>query len=98
MTTDHQTRLDLDALYRDLDDLLASCEGLNRHDQAIACITFCVEEGITTGPQIIGILRHKGFNNRHIGKLLHDFSGSDPVQHFWWRDETGTYHRHPSVV
>jgi hypothetical protein len=95
MTIDHQPHRDLDALYHDLDDLIAACEGANRHDQAIAAISFCIDEGINTGPQIIGMLKRRKFNSRHIGLLLHDLASSDPARHFWWRDGDGVYRCHP---
>lgn len=78
-------------IFRDLDGLLEDCAGTNRHDQAIVAITFCIDEGINLGEQIIGVLRRKGFNPRHVGKLLHDHSGDDSARHFWHRDAEGHY-------
>lgn len=78
-------------IFRDLDGLLEGCAGTSRHDQAIVAITFCIDEGITLGQQIIGVLRRKDFNPRHVGKLLHDLSGDDIARHFWHRDAEGHY-------
>ena len=95
MTIEINSTRDIDAIYRDLGTLLEGCEGTSRHDQAIAAISFCIDEGINTGPQIIGMLKRKEFNPRHIGLLLHDLAGSDPARHFWWRDGDGVYRCHP---
>lgn len=91
MTNPNHSPRPMNEIFRDLAGLLEGCAGTNRHDQAIVAITFCIDEGITTGQQIIGVLRHMGFNARHVGKLLHDLSGNDPARHFWHRDAEGHY-------
>lgn len=96
MTIDRNPPRDMDAIYRDLDELLAGCAGTSLHDQAIVGISFCIDERIDTGPQIIGMLKRKDFKGRHIGKLLHDLSGADPARHRWHRDGAGHYHLLPS--
>ena len=97
MTNDRHTPRDMNDIYRDLDELLASCAGANLHDQAIVGINFCIDEGIDLGAQIIGALRRKGFNPRHIGKLLHDLSGSNPARHRWQRGDDDRYRNLPDA-
>lgn len=96
MTNDRNPPRDMDEIYRELDELLAGCAGTSLHDQATVGISFCIDERIDTGPQIIGLLRRAGFNARHIGKTLHDLSGADPARHRWQRDEAGHYRHLPS--
>lgn len=97
MINDRKTPRDINDIYRDLDELLANCAGTNLHDQVIVGIHFCIDEGIDLGSQIIGVLRRKGFNPRHIGKLLHDFSGSNPARHRWQRGEDDRYRNLPEA-
>lgn len=91
MSEDRNPPRDMAAIYHDLDRLLENCAGTSRHDQAIVGINFCIDEGIDTGPQIIGVLKRKDFKSRHVGKLLFDLTGDDPARHLWFKDAEGRY-------
>ena len=64
----------------------------NKHDRATALIAACIAEGVNTKSRIIGVLATLGFNRGHIAKWLGMHTGSNPVRHWWKRDEAETYH------
>ena len=97
MINDRNSPRPVNDIYRDLRELLDACAGTNLHDQAMVGISFCIDEGIDQGPQIIGALRRMGFNPRHIGKLLHDLAGSNPARHRWQRGKDDRYRNLPSA-
>lgn len=60
-----------DALYQEMNDLIASCgTEANRHDLAIVTIEASLDNGINTKSHLIGFLQHLGFDRGHIAKLL----------------------------
>lgn len=87
---DHSPRPMNDVL-SDLDGMLEACASTSRRTQAVVAIIFCINEGITLGQQIIGVLRRKGFSPRHIDTLLHDLSGDATACPIWHRDAEGHY-------
>lgn len=95
MTDDCNPPLDMREFFYDLRELLDACADASRHDQAKVGISFCIDHGIDTGPEIIGVMRQMGFNNRHIGAVLHAFSGASPARHYWQRDEARHYRNLP---
>lgn len=97
MTNDRNTPLDMGEFFYDLRELLDASAEASRHDQAIVGISFCIDHGIDTGPQIIGVMRQMGFNHRHIGAVLHSFSGASPIRYYWQRDEAGHYRNLPQA-
>lgn len=97
MANDHNAPADMDEFYHDLRELLDACAGTSRHDQAKVGISYCIDQGLDTGPRIIGALRWVGFKPRHIGAILHANSGSDPARHYWQRDDAGHYRNLPSA-
>jgi predicted metal-dependent phosphotriesterase family hydrolase len=78
-------------IFRDLDGMLEACARTSRRTQAVVAIVFCINEGITFGQQIIGVLRRKGFSPRHVAILLQDLSGDDTACPIWHRDAEGHY-------
>lgn len=81
------------AIFDRLRGLMAAC-GSNKHDVAIALISACIEEGVDTGPRIIGTLRRLELNPGHAARMLKEGTGSDPARHRWQRDEEGRYSLH----
>ena len=80
------------ALFDRLRGLIDACSlEANRHDQAIAVITACIDEGIDTRPRIVGMMKHLGFDYRHAAMTLNDAAGIDSDRHRWRRDATGRY-------
>ena len=56
------------ALHR-IRQLLDACGTSNRHDLAIVAIEALIEEGVNTGPAIIGAARSLGFKASHAGAI-----------------------------
>lgn len=87
-----QSREDLNAFFQGLRELDQACRpNGNKHDRVTALICACIDEGIDTGPRVVGAIKRLGFNAQHVGKLLHDHTGSDPARHHWQRTEAGRY-------
>ena len=63
----------------------------NKHDLAIVLITACISEGVNTGPKIIGVLTHLGFNNKHVAMILKAEAGTNPELHRWRKTQDGHY-------
>lgn len=97
MTNDREMPCDIDEFFLGLRELLDACAGTSRHDQAIVGIHYCIDKGWDTGSQIIGSMKRMGFNGRHIGAVLHAFSGSNPARHYWLRGEDGRYRNLPDT-
>lgn len=90
MTTQSLTSAQISQLYADMDRLTVDC-GPSRHERAIICIQVCIANEIVTGSHIVGLLKGKGFNPRHVGKILKDGAGIDPSRYHWRRDAAGSY-------
>ena len=75
-------------MFRRLEDLYWLCkrDGLNKQDQAIVLIRACIEEGITTGPSIVGTAAHVGLNPKHVGAVL-----TKSIGNLWHRDDNRVY-------
>lgn len=77
------------------EDIRQALRGLpknaNIHDRARLSIGICIENGIVTTGAIIGVLMKLDFSNRHAAAILTGSTGTDPVRHFWTRDENGQY-------
>lgn len=58
----------------------------NLHEQVIALIIACLDEGLSAGPEIVGTISHLGFNPRHVGMQLNEGIG-----HMWQRDGERVY-------
>lgn len=88
------------AFFQGLRDLDGQCRsrGVNKHDRAIVLIIACIEEGLNTGPRIVGALRKLGFNPRHVGMHLREGTGGDPQRHRWQRVEDGRYFLHEEAT
>ena len=53
------------------------------NDRAYVLIGACIEEGVSTVPQIIEAVAPLGFNKRHLGALLTQGRGG------WFRRDAG---------
>ncbi len=74
--------------------LLQQACGPNKHHQAIALITACIEEGWNTRARIVGALSQLGFDERHAAMTVIKNAGPNPVRHHWQPDEKGVYRLH----
>lgn len=87
-----KTDEELAAIFNDIREALRRFPAnANRNDRARLCIGICIANGIDTMRPIIGMLMKLGFGNRHAGAILMGSTGTDPVLHFWTRDEQGRY-------
>ena len=68
-----------------LDDLMTAA-GPTKHDKAIVVIMACIEEGITSGKDIVKRCVELGLTGRHVGITLKDHIG-----HYWLQDNEGHY-------
>ncbi|MCB4862723.1 hypothetical protein K7W03_24355 [Sphingobium sp. PNB] len=79
-------------LFDRLRGLIQACgTEANKHDQAIAVIAACIDEGLNTRPRIVGAMRHLGFSAAHAAMMLNEATGCDPSRYRWQRDSTGRY-------
>ncbi|QYE35132.1 hypothetical protein KZX46_20870 [Polymorphobacter sp. PAMC 29334] len=76
-----------------LRELIAS-SGPNKNDQAIVAIIACLDAGITTEREIIGMLGSVGLSHGHVAMILKKNAGSEPARHHWYRDAAGHYSEH----
>lgn len=82
-------------MFNRLRGLLASCgEASNQNERVTVLISACIDEGINTGPQIVGVVKALGFNPRHVGAMLKNDCGSSPTRHRWLRGTDGIYSLH----
>jgi hypothetical protein len=84
---------------RDLFDgfrqLMAECgPTVNKHDLVNVLISACIDQGLNTGPRIVGALDALGFNRRHVGMLLKEGRGEEAERHTWKRNQQGQYTLH----
>ena len=81
-------------MFRRFNDLYWRCkqDGLNKHEQVIVLIGACIEEGITTGPSIVGTVAHVGLNKKHVGAVL-----AKSIGDLWHRDGNRLYTTLPSL-
>ena len=79
-------------LFDRLRGLIQACgPEANKHDQAIAVIAACIDEGLNTRPRIVGAMKHLGFSTAHAAMILNEATGSDPSRYRWQRDSSGRY-------
>ncbi|SFP99977.1 hypothetical protein [Sphingomonas rubra] len=76
--------------YADLRELLDTC-GRNKNDRALALISACIGDGITTKSEIVSVGARLGLNPRHVAAILDQDTGTNPERHRWQRDGKGTY-------
>ncbi len=86
----------IDVVLDRLRQLLDACGTSNRHDLVIVAIEALIEEGVNTGPQIIGAARSLGFKACHVGVILGKSEGGNPDRHRWQRGTDGVYRLHPA--
>lgn len=80
------------ALFDRLRGLIQACgPEANKHDQAIAVIAACIDEGLNTRPRIVGAMKHLGFSTAHAAMMLTEATGCNPERHRWRADEGGRY-------
>lgn len=92
--TEHDPSVDVQTaeMFDRLHDLDYACgPEANKHDRATPLIAGCIVEGVNTKSAIIGVMKHLGFRNDHIAKWLDMHTGSDPMRHWWQRDDAGIY-------
>lgn len=82
------------AFLQELKELLAACEGANKHDLAITAISACIIAEGDNGKQIVGILKHLGFHPGHAGAVLGHGTGNNPNVHRWQCYKNGRYSLH----
>lgn len=75
----------INVIFRDIRVLMDAC-GDNKNDKVDVLITALIDRGINTGPRLVGVAKHIGFNGKHAGRRLRDGIG-----HRWSRDADGTY-------
>ena len=79
-------------LFDRLRGLIQACgTEANKHDQAIAVIAACIDEGLDTRPRIVGAMRHLGFSAAHAAMILNEATGCNSERHRWRADEGGRY-------
>jgi hypothetical protein len=83
------------AMFQRLEGLRHDCRrrGCNLHDQVIALISACIDEGLADGSQLVGTVAHLGYKKSHVGWQLRDKLG-----HFWERNAEGVYVNLPSLA
>lgn len=83
------------ALFACLEEVKWQCtlQGCNKNEQVIALILACLGEGITAASVIVGTITCLGYNNKHVGMMLHDNIG-----HLWHRDGVRIYEAEPLVT
>ena len=90
------TAIDLTALDATLFDrlrgLIQACgPEANKHDQAIAVIAACIDEGVNTRPRIVGVMKHLGFSTAHAARMLNESTGCHPSRYRWQSYLAGRY-------
>ena len=84
-------------LFTRLRRLIADCgPSANKNDKVWVAISACIDEGVDTRPQIVGVIKALGFDPRHVAMLLNSATGDNPARHTWKRDTEGHYSHHPS--
>jgi len=79
-------------IFERLKGLIAACGSRpNKHDLATVLIEACIEEGIDTGPRIIGALSKLGLKAGHVGIMLKNGTGAHPTGYRWQRASDGRY-------
>jgi len=66
--------------------------GPNRNDRLVTLIIVCIDNGVDTMSNLIGMLRLLDYNPRHIAKIIRIWTGSNPDRHYWNRDSAGKYY------
>lgn len=74
------------AWFNELRELLAACEGANKNEKADALFAACISQGVNTGPRLVALAKHMGFDRSHAGARL-----KKGVGHLWRRSEEGEY-------
>jgi len=82
---------DSTGLFVRLKALIRSCGDANKHDIVGVLIHACLDEGINTRSQIIGVIKHLGYNSRHVAIVLEKGAGPNPERYFWYCDACGRY-------
>jgi hypothetical protein len=86
------------AIFQRLRKLKADCGFKpSKNDLAVVLISACIEEGLDTGPRIVGALAKLGLNKSHAGLTLRQGAGQAEA-HRWFRDGEGRYHLHDDGV
>lgn len=91
--TPNRTPAEMAALLKSLSELRSN-SGSNQHEQAINVITACIEEGIDTSHEIVGVMARVGFDWRHVRINLKKNCGQNRETKLWWQDDVGAYHLH----
>ena len=68
--------------------------GCNKHDQVDMLITACIGDGIDEGSAILRTIAALGYDQKHVGILLNDHTGSNSSRHCWFKDKKGRYRLH----
>lgn len=56
---------------------------VNKNDRATVLIHACLDQGANTRAQIMALLKHLGFDYRHIAIILKAGTGNDPSRDRW---------------
>lgn len=70
-------------------------EGCNKHDQVVALIISCINDGIDEGAAILRTIVELGYHPKHVGSQLDLHRGPSPDRHLWFKAENGNYCLHP---
>ena len=83
---------DINAVFRRLRALDADCgPNANQYDRVIVLIAACIEEGLTEGKRIVGVIAQIGFDRQFVGIVLTKNAGNDSARHLWRKLDDGTY-------
>lgn len=66
--------------------------GSNKNDRLVTLIVICIESGVDTMSNLIGVLRLLEYHPRHVAKIVKIWTGSNPDRHYWTRDSSGKYY------
>lgn len=72
--------------------LLAS--NCSQPDQVTTLIVACLEEGMTSGVEIVKTIADLGYNRQFVGLQLGVNTGSNPDRYRWCRTSEGEYRLH----
>lgn len=74
------------------DSLVAT--GGSKWEQVIALISFCLEEGLTDGKEVVRVVSELGYSAQFVGIQLSKNEGSNPDRYRWQKLADGTYRLH----
>lgn len=66
--------------------------GSNKNDRLVTLIVICIESGVDTMSNLIGVLRLLNYKPRHVAKIVKIWTGSNPDRHYWTRDSAGKFY------